>query len=113
VASHGLSQFFGRNTDIASLPLSLLVEVGVVGFTGFYALLATVGLGLWRGRRTDPNSAAALAGIVGSGVAYIGVVGTSSVAVLMLVLGLFSAVGTGVPTHVAMVQPMRFGGEPC
>jgi O-antigen/teichoic acid export membrane protein/O-antigen ligase len=89
IARNDLSAFFGSDTDIASLPLSVLVQVGVVGFLGFYGLIISVAAGLWRDRSGMWNPAA-LAGVIGSGVAFVAIVGTSVVAMLLLVLGLFA-----------------------
>lgn len=89
IARNQLSAFFGNDTDVASLPLSFLVELGVAGFVGFYALVTAVSIGAWR-RRTSGLNAPALAGILGSGVAFVTIVGPSVVAILLLVLGVFS-----------------------
>jgi O-antigen ligase len=87
VATNELSNYFGTLTDLASLPVSLGVQLGYVGAGAVGLLLLAVVLTLAR-HRDVPARLPIAAGIVGSTVAMLGVPVSPPLSWMLLIAGL-------------------------
>jgi O-antigen ligase len=86
VAINELHQYFGKLTDLASLPVSLAVQLGLVGTAATFLFLLLVVFRVIRAREL-PERLPIAAGLVGCFVAMIGVPVTPPLTWMLLVAG--------------------------
>jgi O-antigen ligase len=87
VATNELRRYFGQLTDLASLPVSLAVQIGLVGTAAVFLFLLVVVIRVVRARDL-PERIPIAAGLIGCFVAMIGVPVTPPLTWMMLLAGI-------------------------